>query len=86
MLFLKYVLIEYISYSSQTILIKEKDLSSQIGRTDSNNEANSYIIRQPAAEGTNTEIATKTTILNLMVLKFLKVSVFVMKSPEHDYL
>ena len=86
MLFLKYVLIEYISYSSQTILIKEKDLSSQIGRTDSNNEANSYIIRQPAAEGTNTEIAKKTTILNLMVLKFLKVSVFVMKSPEHDYL
>ena len=69
MLFLKYVLIEYISYSSQTILIKEKDLSSQIGRTDSNNEANSYIIRQPAAEGTNTEIAKKTTILNLMVFK-----------------
>ena len=86
MLFLKYVLIEYISYSSQTILIKEKDLSSQIGRTDSKNEANSCIIRQPAAEGTNTEIAKKTTILNLMVLKFLKVSVFVMKSPEHDYL
>ena len=73
MLFLKYVLIEYISYSSQTILIKEKDLSSQIGRTDSNNEVNSYIIRQPVAEGTNTEIAKKTTILNLIVFKSFEI-------------